>query len=45
MSKRWRITILRVKGQYLGSVEAPNADAAIKRAVERLGVKQRTNSG
>jgi hypothetical protein len=28
ISRRWRVVLLRAKGEILGSVEAPDADAA-----------------
>jgi len=35
-SRKWRIHIIRRQAQYLGSVEAADADAAIKtRAIRR----------
>ena len=38
--REWRITLLRKKGQYLGRVEAPDADAAIKVAIEEFRVDE-----
>ena len=34
--REWRITLIRAKGQYLGRVEAPDAESAIKRAIEQF---------
>jgi hypothetical protein len=34
----WRITELRKKGHYLGSVTAVSADAAIARAIEEFEI-------
>lgn len=28
MSRRWRVILLRAKGEILGTVDAPNAEAA-----------------
>jgi hypothetical protein len=28
MSRRWRVVLLRAKGEILGTVEAPDAEAA-----------------
>jgi hypothetical protein len=38
--REWRITLIRKKGQYLGRVEAPDAESAIKRAIEEFGVDE-----
>lgn len=38
--REWRITPIRAKGQYLGRVEAPDAETAIKRAIEEFGVDE-----
>ena len=50
--RRWRVTLLRQRGQYLGTVEAPDAQAAEAAAVReykltdeqrrRLAVRERT---
>jgi hypothetical protein len=32
--REWRITVLCKKGERIGTVEAPEADAAIKLAIE-----------
>jgi hypothetical protein len=34
----WRITEIRKKGHYIGSVEAASADAAIARAIEEFEI-------
>jgi len=36
--RSWRITLIRQKGQRLGTVEAPDADSAIKIAIEQFGI-------
>lgn len=36
----WRITLIRAKGQYLGRVEAPDAESAIERAIEEFGIDE-----
>ncbi len=36
--RRWRITVIRHKGERLGTVEAPDAVAAIKVAIEQFGI-------
>jgi len=33
MKRRWRVVLLRAKGEILGEVEAPDADAAKAAAV------------
>jgi hypothetical protein len=35
----WRITDIRKKGYYVGSVEAGTADEAIKVAMEEFGIE------
>ena len=32
---RWEIAIIRKRGEEIGTVEAPNAEAAIKAAIEK----------
>lgn len=39
-NREWRITLIRKKGQYLARVEAPDAESAIKRAVEEFQVDE-----
>jgi hypothetical protein len=34
----WRITVLRKKGEHLGTVEAANADEAIKVAIKTFDI-------
>ena len=34
----WRITEIRKRGYYIGSVEATTADEAIKTAIEEFGL-------
>jgi hypothetical protein len=36
MRRRWRVVLLRSKGQVLGEVEAPDAEAAVAAAACRL---------
>jgi hypothetical protein len=36
--RSWRITVLRKKGERLGTVEAPDAATAIKLAIERYKI-------
>lgn len=42
--REWRITLVRAKGQYLGRVEAPNAESAIKIAAEQFNVSDAQRS-
>jgi len=35
----WRITEIRKRGQYIGSVEAATADEAIKKAIEEFMIE------
>lgn len=39
--RRWRITLIRHKGHYLGTVEAADPDAAIKTLIEEFGITDR----
>jgi hypothetical protein len=34
----WEITLIRERGKFLGYVEAPNADAAIRQAIEEFQI-------
>ncbi len=36
--RRWRIVLVRKRGQYLGTVEAPDAEGAIKVAIKEFGI-------
>jgi hypothetical protein len=36
--REWRITLIRKKGQYLGRVEASDAEAAIERAIAEFQI-------
>ena len=36
--RSWRIVLIRKKGERIGTVEAPDAAAAIKRAIEEYGI-------
>jgi hypothetical protein len=36
MSRRWRVVLLRSKGQTLGEVEAPDAKAAVAAAATQF---------
>jgi hypothetical protein len=36
----WRITLIRKKGQYLGRVEAPDAESAIEHAVAEFQIDE-----
>jgi hypothetical protein len=38
--RSWRITLIRHKGERLGTVEAPDAETAIKMAIEQFGVSE-----
>ena len=38
--REWRITVVRAKGQYLGRVEASDAESAIARAIEEFQVPE-----
>ena len=40
MKRRWRIVLLRAKGEILGDVEAPDAAAAKMAAVARFGLDE-----
>jgi hypothetical protein len=35
---RWRVNILRRRGQYLGIVEAPDAKAAVAAAIKQFNI-------
>jgi len=37
----WRIVLIRKKGERLGTVSAPDADAAIAKAIEVFAVEER----
>ena len=34
--REWRITLVRAKGQYIGRVEAPDAETAIKEPIPNI---------
>jgi hypothetical protein len=34
----WEITLIRERGKFLGYVEAPDADASIKQAIQELQI-------
>lgn len=36
--RRWRIVLIRKPGQYLGTVEAADAEGAIKVAIKEFGI-------
>ncbi len=38
--RRWRITLIREKGRYVGKVEAPGAETAIEVAAETYGIDE-----
>ncbi len=38
--REWRITLIRAKGQYLGRVEAPDEESAIKAAIEHFDIHE-----
>jgi hypothetical protein len=38
--RAWRITLIRAKGQYLGRVEAPDAESAIERAITEFNIDE-----
>jgi hypothetical protein len=38
--REWRITLIRAKGQYLGRVEASDAEAAIERAIAEFNIDE-----
>ena len=40
MRRRWRVALLRSKGQVLGEVEAPDAEAAIAAAAAQFGLDE-----
>jgi hypothetical protein len=42
--RQWRITLVRAKGQYLGRVEAPDAETAIARAIDEFHVDEAQRS-
>ena len=35
---RWRISVILKRGEFVGYVEAPTEEAAIKEAIERFGI-------
>jgi hypothetical protein len=37
-TRQWRIVLIRKKGERIGTVEAPDAEAAIKVAIEEYGI-------
>ncbi len=37
---RWRIFQLRARGEVVGEVEAPDADAAIRKAIEEFSIRE-----
>jgi predicted chitinase len=36
--RSWRITEIRKKGHHIATVKAPDADAAIRKAIEDYGI-------
>jgi hypothetical protein len=40
MSRRWRVVLLRAKGEILGTVEAPDAQAAKAAAVVQFDLDE-----
>jgi hypothetical protein len=40
MSRRWRVVLLRAKGETLGEVEAPDAEAAVAAAAVQFGLDE-----
>jgi hypothetical protein len=36
--RSWRIVVIRKKGERIGTVEAPDAETAIKVAIEQFGI-------
>ena len=42
--RRWRIILVRAKGQRLGTVEAPDVDSAIKIAIAEFSVAEAQRS-
>jgi hypothetical protein len=40
--REWRITLIRAKGEYLGRVEAPDAESAIERAIAEFNIDEAT---
>jgi hypothetical protein len=40
MRRRWRVVLLRSKGQVLGEVEAPDAEAAVAEAAAQFGLDE-----
>lgn len=40
MSRRWRVVLLRAKGEILGNVEAPDAEAAKAVAAVQFGLDE-----
>jgi hypothetical protein len=40
MSRRWRVVLLRAKGQVLGEVEASDAEAAVAAAAAQFGLER-----
>jgi hypothetical protein len=35
---RWRVNIIRKRAEHLGTVEAPNANEAIREAIKRFEI-------
>ena len=42
--REWRITLIRAKGEYLGRVEAPDAESAIERAIAEFNIDEANRS-
>lgn len=40
MSRRWRVVLLRAKGEILGTVEAPDAEAAKRVAAVQFALDE-----
>jgi hypothetical protein len=38
MSRRWRVVLLRSKGEIIGEVDAPDAEAAVAAAATQFGL-------
>jgi hypothetical protein len=39
--QRWRVTRIKSKGVEIGTVEAPDAESAIKQAIKEYGISDR----
>jgi hypothetical protein len=45
MSRRWRVVLLRSKGEILGTLEAPDAETAVAAAAAQFGLDEVQRKG